>query len=171
MGIRYKHDTGNTGTTIQVIGTLQESALPYLLYGLRIPYSPIAASLIQDQCHAPSNSCHHPAVQNSPTRSSMNTAKISLLCLQPSHLSRKCSSSSTSSTVHCLQDLSSLFRPLHLPVSILRATVRPLSFAKIFCCQSIDWHVTSEACDTSAYQGFVCECVSSLCCERPSAMC
>ena len=47
-----------------------------------------------------------------------------------SHLSRKCSSSSTSSTVHCLQDLSSLFRPLHLPVSILRAAVPPLSFAK-----------------------------------------
>ena len=33
------------------LGTLQESALPHLLYSL--PYSPIAASLIQDQCHLP----------------------------------------------------------------------------------------------------------------------
>ena len=30
------------------LGTLQESALPHLLYSL--PYSPIAASLIQGQC-------------------------------------------------------------------------------------------------------------------------
>ena len=37
------------------LGALQESALPYLLYSL--PYSPIAASLIQDECHLPVISC------------------------------------------------------------------------------------------------------------------
>ena len=37
------------------LDTLQESALPHLLYSL--PYSSIAASLIQDQCHLPVISC------------------------------------------------------------------------------------------------------------------
>ena len=37
------------------LGTLQESALPHLLYSL--PYSPIAASSIQDQCQLPVISC------------------------------------------------------------------------------------------------------------------
>ena len=37
------------------LGALQESALPYLLYSL--PYSTIAASLIQDECHLTVISC------------------------------------------------------------------------------------------------------------------
>lgn len=72
--------------------------------------------------------------RNSPTRSSMHSATIILFRLQPSHLSRKCFLSSISSTVHYLQDLSSLFRPLHLPVSSLRAAVPPLSFTKSLLC-------------------------------------
>ena len=47
--------TNTTQALPYKLGTLQESALPYLLYSL--PYSPIAASLIQDQCHLPVISC------------------------------------------------------------------------------------------------------------------
>ena len=87
------------------LGTLQESALPCISSLLLQAWSGISATFLSSV-----------AIQTS-YRSSMNPANISLSCPQPSHLSRKFSSS-TSSTVHCLQDLSSLFRPFHLPCSL-----------------------------------------------------
>merc|ERR1711954_36824 len=53
---------------------------------------------------------------------------FSLMSLYSGHLRRKCDSSSTSS-LHTLQILSSLNSPTHLPCSILNQLVPPLSLA------------------------------------------
>ena len=49
----------------------------------------------------------------------------------PSHLSTKCLTFSTSLKLHWPQILSSLFSPIHLPVSTLNSAVPPLNFAII----------------------------------------
>ena len=96
MGIRYKHDTGNTGTTIQVRRST----------GICIAISSLWPCLLSYCCKLDTGSVppsYHRslsvAVQNSPTRLFIKIpASISLLCLQPSHLSKKFSSSTSSTS-------------------------------------------------------------------------
>ena len=55
----------------------------------------------------------------------------SLSFTSPSHLSTKCSTFSTSLNPQWPQILSSLFSPIHLPVSTFNSAVPPLNFAII----------------------------------------
>ena len=76
------------------------------------------------------------AVQNSPTCISTHSVITSLSCVHPSHLSRKCSSSSTSYRLHCLQSLSSLFKPppsasLHISLPVLACYVHIINYYSV----------------------------------------
>ena len=106
MGIRYKHDTGNTGTSIQVRHALCRN-LHCHIFSTAFPTLPLLQAW--SRISATYQSSLSVAVQNSPTRLFMKIpANISLPCLQPSHLSRNSPHLLPPPLhVHCLQDLSS----------------------------------------------------------------